>query len=351
MDSLRDDSPRDDSRNGRARGVAFALLSAVGFSTLGIFAELLYGRGFSVQQTLAWRFTFSAAFLALLLFFRAKAARLRGTARHSAFIPRKRLLSIVLLGLLGFSPQAGLYFFTVKLLDPGITSMLLYLYPSFVLIISLIFLKRKPVRTQVAALVLSLSGCLLTFFRSGAYPAGGLALGVLVAVAYAAYLVSSERILAGIDSVAATAVIMASAAVVYWIWVLVKGDPVKAPSDPGTWLAVAGVALVATVLPITTLFSAIKLIGASDTSLASTIEPVCTVALSLLILGEKITIAQGIGGALILAGVATLHFATVPAARPAAVPASVPVPGQGRNSPNGLSSPSSKSPGSSDGRA
>lgn len=293
----------------RRTGVALALLSATGFSTLGIFAELLYARGFSVPQTLAWRFTFAASFLAIVLAVRARSGSRSGSRPRAPLIPKGRLRALVLLGFFGFAPQAGMFFLTIRLLDPGITSLLLYLYPSFVLLLSMVFLRRRPTAGQGVALVLSLVGCLLTFFRAGRYPVAGLALGVLVAVAYAGYLVWGEKVLAGVDPVAATAVIMSCAALVYWAMVMVSGGAVRVPPDLAAWGAVAGVAVVATVLPITTLFAAIGRIGASDASLASTIEPVMTVLLSAVLFGERLSLPQAIGGALILAAVATLHFA------------------------------------------
>lgn len=305
------------ARRSKGPGVLLALVSASGFSTLGIFAKALYGRGYSVQQTLAWRFSFAAAFLALFLALRALKTSFRQATSGAkgipgspglSGVPSRRVLPLILLGLLGFAPQAGMFFLTVKLLDPGITSLLLYLYPSFVLVFSIFMFRRRPSRAQVLALALSMSGCLLTFFRVGDYPVTGLALGVFVAFAYAAYLVWSERVLAGLDPFSATAVIMGCAAAIYWIWTFASGERIMVPSGLSAWTEVAGVALLATVLPIVTLFAAIKRIGASDTSLASTVEPVFTVALSAAIFGETLTLPQAAGGMLILTAVAILHF-------------------------------------------
>ncbi len=290
----------------QAAGVSLALASAAGFATLGLFAKLLYARGFTPVQALAWRFTIAAAALWLWLL-------LSGTLRARA----RKTRTLVLLGLFGFAPQAGLFFFTVRILDPGITSLLLYLYPAFVILFSLAFLGRKPGKLQLAALALSLAGCVLTFWKSGSYPALGLALGVLVAVAYGAYLVVGEKALEGADSVYATAVIMAVSALVYWTASLAQGAPVI-PRDAVTALAAVGVALVASVLPIVTLFASIKRIGASEASLVSTLEPVLTVALSALILGERLGAFQIAGGVLIVAAVVVMN--SKPARAPGGAP-------------------------------
>ena len=325
------------------RGILLAFASAAGFSTLSLFAKLIYAEGFSVQQTLAWRFTLASVFLIALLFIRHRmtAGRIRPTSndsthrhptpseaatrRHTASksqvhpsgndvfrvfgIPRERFIPLILLGLFGFAPQAGPFFLTVKILDPGITGLLLYLYPSFVVLFSFLFLKKKPAKIQILALALSLCGCALTFFKAGRYPVIGLALGAFVALAYAAYLVAGEKVLAGLDPFGATAVIMMVAAVVYWTFVLFSGIPPRAPRSLVSILGFLGVFLISTVLPITTLFMAMQRIGAADTSLVSTVEPVFTLIMSALIIGERLGIPQLAGGALILCAVILLRFA------------------------------------------
>jgi drug/metabolite transporter (DMT)-like permease len=280
----------------------FALVSAAGFSTLGVFAKLIYSEGFSVPQALAWRFTIASAILWAII---GVASRKEATRRPPL---GARLVPVMLLGLFGFAPQAGLYFVTLKFLDPGITSLLLYLYPSFVILFSLVLFRTKPNKVQVLSLVLSLSGCAITFFRPGEYPLVGLALGAFVAVAYGAYLVAGERVLAGVDPIRATAVIMLEAAVAYWSIAAATG-PLRAPTTPQTLAGVIGIALFATVLPITTLFASMRLIGAANASLVSTLEPLLTVALSAAVLGERLGVAQALGGALILAAVVALRFA------------------------------------------
>ncbi len=288
----------------RARGILLALVSAAGFSTLGLFAKLIFSEGFSVQQALAWRFTVASAILWCIV-----AATSRTRARRPPV--GKKLLAMLLLGFLGFAPQAGMYFVTVSILDPGIAGLLLYLYPSFVILISLLVFRKRPNRIQALSLVLSLGGCALTLFRPGNYPIVGLALGAGMALFYASYLIVSERVLEGVDPIRATALIMLAAAVIYWLITFATGTA----KLPGTVSAIVGILCVgsiATVLPITTLFAAMARIGASDTSLVSTLEPVLTIVLSALIIGERLGTAQAVGGCLILAAVLVLRFEPAP---------------------------------------
>lgn len=285
-------------------GIAFALISALGFSTLGIFAASLYAVGFSVPQTLAWRFTIASAFLWVVLGFR-KALRPEiqvGGKGKNAF------RNLMLLAFFGFTPQAGLFFLAVKMLAPGISSLLLYLYPAFVLLLSAIFFRRQPTKGQLIALTMSFLGCIVTFFSPGDYPLAGLLLGVFVAITYSGYLVFGEKVLAGFDSIFSTAVIMSVAAIFYWTLILVAGLPTRLPAGFSEWLPIVGIALVATVWPITTLFVAMKKAGAANVSLLSTIEPVSTVFLSALLLGETLTMNRLWGGLFIIGGVVALRL-------------------------------------------
>ncbi|HPE36882.1 MAG TPA: EamA family transporter [Spirochaetales bacterium] len=280
----------------RAAGVGLALVSATSFATLGLLAKFVYAEGFSVPQALAWRFTIAASALWLWLL-------ARGGWKRSA----RDYRSALLLGALGFSPQAGLYFLTVRHLDPGLASLLLYLYPAFVVGLSALVFGERPRSRQLAALILALAGCVLTLGARGSYPVIGYVFGVAVAASYAAYLVAGERVLARLDPVFATTCVMTAAALVYWVVTLIDGST-RLPSGPGSVFGLLGLAMLATVLPIVTLFAAIKAIGASDASLVSTVEPLVTIALSAVFLGERLSAVQLAGGAFILAGVLALNL-------------------------------------------
>jgi len=300
-------------RSGTAQfGFIMALISAISFSTLGIFAKMLYAVGFSVTSALAWRFIIAATFLWIVVFIRGRlqkpCAQLGGAGRTAHDVTaRARFFRVFLLGLLGFSPQAGLFFLTVKILDPGITSLLLYLYPSFVFLISFLLKRQKPGRVQSFALLLSLVGSVLTFWQAGSYPPVGMALGIVVAISYALYLVAGESILRHVDSLWATAVIMTAAALVY-LCISIGGGTFIVPASLRQVILLFCIALLATVLPIVTLFVAMQRIGARDTSIISTVEPVCTNIFSTMLFGELMTGRRILGGSLILAGVLVLNL-------------------------------------------
>jgi len=141
---------------------------------------------------------------------------------------------------------------------------------------------------------------------SGAQPDGidPLGVGVLLfaAVVYAGYITVSRVVLDEIDAATLTAHVVPAAALTFVGFGLVRGS-LFVPTTGVQWGVVVGVAIVATAVPILAFFTAIASIGASRTSVVSTFEPVFTVALGALLLGEVVTLATVVGGAAVLAGV------------------------------------------------
>jgi drug/metabolite transporter (DMT)-like permease len=83
----------------------------------------------------------------------------------------------------------------------------------------------------------------------------------------------------------------------------------REPRFPGvwwSWVALGAIALVSTVVAILAFFAGLKRVGPSVASIASTLEPVVTVALAWMLLGESLAPIQLAGGALVLASAASL---------------------------------------------
>jgi len=85
------------------------------------------------------------------------------------------------------------------------------------------------------------------------------------------------------------------------LWRVTHGLPVAIPHDAAGAIPVALIALVSTVLSITTLMIGLKWLGASLTSVLSTFEPVVSVVLGALVLNEAVSALQALGGAIVIA--------------------------------------------------
>ena len=273
----------------RLVGVLLIIISAATFGSLAIFGRFAYAAGMDTVTLLFLRFSFAALFMAALLILRRETW------------PRGIMLAkLAGMGAIGYVGQSFSYLSAIKYASAGLVALLLYLYPTFVAILSVIFLKDRLSRRKIIALVLATLGAGLT-----ANPQGGQWTGVLLAIAsaviYSVYIVIGAGIMQQVSAVQSAVIIFASAGMVYGGFTALQGP--HWPTSAGGWWIIVGIVIIATVIPVVTFLAGLKRIGPTDASLLSTLEPVVTVLLAVLLLDEKLPVISIIGGALILSAV------------------------------------------------
>ncbi|HVM05454.1 MAG TPA: DMT family transporter [Acidimicrobiales bacterium] len=277
----------------RAAGVVLIAVSAASFGAMAVFARLAYDDGADVTAVLFLRFAIAAPLMALLM-------RLRGLAW-----PRGRLLAgLAAMGGLGYVGQSLSFFTALTKASASLVALLLYAYPAIVTVLSVLVLGERLTRPRVAALGVALAGAVLTIGPELSGEPLGVVLGASAAVIYSAYILVGSRLTPRSGALPASAVIMAAAAAVYAGVVAVQRPAF--PATAGSWAAVVAIALVSTVVAITTFFAGMARLGPTDASTLSTLEPVVTVVLAALVLDERLSAAQLVGGLLILAAVVVL---------------------------------------------
>ena len=269
------------------------LVSAAGFGTLGVLGELAAAAGLSIPTVLAFRFLLATLVVWLVLGARGRLHLLRGRA----------LAVGVALGAVGYAVMSGLFFWGLEFMTAGLVGIVRYTYPVFVVGAAAVRLDEPVTRRTVASLGTALAGVALV---TGADPAGadsrGIAVVLAAAVVYAGYITASRSALATVDPQVLTAHVLPGAAASYLVVGTATGR-LAAPATDYEWALVAAIAVVATALPIFTFFAGLRRIGASNASIVSTAEPVITLLLGAAVLGEPITPATVVGGALVLGGV------------------------------------------------
>lgn len=272
-------------------GVAFIVASACAFGALGIFARFAYAGGTNVTGLLAVRFVIAASVLTVLML-----------ALRRPW-PRGRVLAVALgMGAIGYVGQSLSYFSALNYAAVGLVGLLLYAYPTLVCLLSAIFLGERLTARKIALLAASFAGLAL-MLGGGSGTATGIALGLAAAFIYSIYIIVGARELGGTDSLGVTTVISLAAAAVFVASALVT--PMQLPGAWWSWIAAAGLALF-TVIAMLTFFAGLKRVGPSVASIVSTMEPVVTVALAWLILGETLEPVQLLGGTLVLAAASRL---------------------------------------------
>jgi drug/metabolite transporter (DMT)-like permease len=290
----------------RLTGAGLIAVAAIGFSGKAIIVKLAYRYGVDAVTLLALRMVFSAPFFLLLALWAGRGANQEPLARAD-------VRNIVILGLIGYYLSSYFDFLGLQYITAALERLLLFVHPTFVLLLSALLFKRPITRRDVIAIVLSYLGIALVFGHDLATQPGNVALGafwvLLSALLYAAYLIGSGRLVGRVGSVrfASYAGLVSSIGVVTHY--LVTRDAMLIVSQPAAvyWLSLL-MAIVSTVLPIVLMSEGIRRIGASHASIIGSIGPISTIALGAIFLGEQITAFQVSGAALVLAGVLAISL-------------------------------------------
>jgi drug/metabolite transporter (DMT)-like permease len=200
--------------------------------------------------------------------------------------------------------QSFCYFSTLHHATAGLTALLLYLYPALVTLVSAALGRQRLTWSKAALAGLSLLGILLTVAGDLGGSAAGLGFGVGSAVIYTGYILVGEGVIPRVGAIAASTVVMLAAAAVYACAALAAGP--QWPTQVSGWLAVVGIALVATVIPIIGFFAGMQRLGAADAATLSTLEPVVTLLLAFVFLNETLAPVQLLGAGAVVAAVALL---------------------------------------------
>ncbi len=266
------------------------VVSAAAFGVMPILARYAFASGTEPFTVLFLRFTSAT----LVMFGLCIALRVR--------FPRgKALLALIGLGAVLYVGQALCYFVAITLVPTSLVALVLYLYPGIVAAGEAALYKVRITPVKAIALALALCGAVLMIgvVRGGSLP--GILLSIGAAVIYAVYILAGDRTMKSADPLAATTVVIASAAAVYAVIALVRG-----PVWPGTtagWVAIGGLSLVSTVIAIGAFFAGLRIIGPTSSATISALEPAVAATLSFVLLGEHVTALKIVGAVLILAAV------------------------------------------------
>jgi drug/metabolite transporter (DMT)-like permease len=269
--------------------VALTALSAAFFGSLAVYGKFADRMGISTTELLAVRFGVAAVILWVV-----------AVARREKLWWGRRTVGLALMGLL-YVGQAAAYFTSLKTVPAAVTSILLYVYPVIVMLLAALFLGERLTRIRVAALVLAGAGVFAVvdpLSAHGSIDTAGLLFGLATAAIYATYILTGRVLLRDVPAVVATAVIATTAGITLTV-AGVAGGQMHALTAGGYALA-GSMAVVATAVPATLFLAGLARIGATRAAIISTLEPVTTVVLAALLLGEALGGVRLAGGAVVL---------------------------------------------------
>lgn len=300
-------------------GFGLVIGSAFCYSMLSIFGKIALGLGLPLLPLLATRFVLGAVILWAWVLLAAP------YRRALARVPRSRALGLLAWGIIGFSGQSALFFLALERIPASLTEVLLYTCPAFLALMLWGITRRRPAGSRLLAIVLALAGTWLCAGPvDGVVDPRGAVLATLSGFWYAAFLIWMHRLTPGIPGAISGAYIITGAACAFSIASLAAGGGFLVPRSAAAWGSVLGIVLSATVFGFVLFVAGVKRVGPQVASVLSTFEPLGTLFLATLFLGERLLAAQWAGAALIIG--AAFILASTAAAENRPRPADAPLP-------------------------
>ncbi len=278
-------------------GPVLVMVSAAGFGSMALFARIDYAEGMSTSALLAWRFALAAVVLGVWV-----------TVGGRQLPKGRDLIGFILLGVL-FAALAWCYFAALRYASSGMVALMVYTYPVMVAVLAALLGLDRFGMAERLALVVCGGGLVMLLGQAaqGGQPAG-IALALLSGCLYAIYILIGSRFATGTDPLGSTFVVVSASALVHGVLAQWQGGLTPPHSLQG-WAALLALAGFSSVVAVAAMLMGLRRIGPTLTAIVSTLEPVVTVALGMLFLGETLSPSSWFGSLLVLGAAIGLAIA------------------------------------------
>jgi drug/metabolite transporter (DMT)-like permease len=296
-------------KNALLAGFLISFTGAILFSTKAILVKLAFRQTHTDALTLlTLRMLLSLPFYLLAALW---GSRREGNVRMS----RQQWCWVIVLGLLGYYLSSFFDFVGLQYISAGLERLILFLYPSFAVLINAMLFRQKIGRVQYWALALSYAGIGIAYFGELKIDTGnpdfywGSFLVFLCAITYACYLSGTGRMIPLLGAAKFTTYSMLTATLAVLLHFFLRqtlGGHAPLPTGAGSgalWGYGILLALVATVIPSFMLSAGMRRIGANNAAIVTSVGPVSTILQAHFFLGDKIFAEQIVGTVLVIIGV------------------------------------------------
>jgi len=289
-------------------GFLISFSGAIIFSTKAILVKLAFRHEHTDGLTLLMlRMLLSLPFYVIAAFW---GSRKEGNVRMG----RRQWFFVLLLGLLGYYLSSFFDFIGLQYISAGLERLILFLYPSFSVLINAVVFRQKMSQVQFWALALTYLGIGIAYFGELRIDTGnpnfywGSFLIFLCSITYAFYLSGTGRMVNVVGAAKFTtySMLAATGAILlhYFTRQAVRGaELLPLSGGMGLWEYGLLLALVATVIPSFMLSAGMKIIGPNNAAIVTSVGPVSTILQAHFLLGDPIFVEQVIGTMLVIAGV------------------------------------------------
>lgn len=287
-------------------GLIIAVCAAFLFSTKPIFIKYLYSLGMEPLPLMWLRMMLALPVYIVVGIFASKSLISQPTAGQC--------LTAAGIGLLGYYLASYLDLLGLQYVSAQFERVILYAYPSFVVIIGGLFFAQPLGRRIILPLVLTYGGLVLMYAQDmqltelaeAKKHQWGVMLILASALSFSLYILFSKKAISTMGSVLFTSIAMGAAALATALHQGVENSLQLPQLSSNAWIGVFALTLLATVLPSFLTSEAIKRIGPAKASMTGTLGPVATTIMAIVWLDEGFSLISLAGMALVILGVSRL---------------------------------------------
>ncbi len=289
------------------RGVALVLAGSIFSSSKAVIIKLAYRHGIDASSLLTLRMLIALPFFLGLAFWSWQRTTVRPTPKEWG--------SLAVVGCLGYYLASLFDFIGLEYITAGLERLIVFAYPTLVVLLGWVIWRRKISAVQWLALVLTYAGILLALTGDVVIPEQrilwtGAFWVFLCALAYALHLLGSEWMLPRLGVMLFSSLAMLFAAAGVLLHALLQPNPVVLTGWPSELYQLAALlTVITTILPPYLMSAGIQRMGAGNAAILGSIGPVSTLVLAWWFLEEKLSVLQLAGAAIVLLGVGLVSYA------------------------------------------
>ena len=280
-------------KNKKLLGTLCGIGAAICYGTNPIGARL-YDEGMAPSTVLFWRFGLAWVIIAIVMLLR----------KEEIGVSKKEFAMLSALGLLFLASSLTLYV-SFQMMDVGVASTLLFVYPVLTAAIMTLFFKERLTWATVSAIALSFFGVMLLYWSpdGGRLSAAGVVLVLLSALTYAIYIIVMNRAHLEMSSFKINFYVLIYCCLGNMAMSLCTGQGLQLPATSTSWFYVVWLAIVPAILDLVMMVYAAKYIGSTPTAIMGALEPLTAVLIGIFLFGEVFTLRLAFGIILIFSAV------------------------------------------------
>ncbi len=281
-------------------GVFLGIIGIVLFSSKAVMVKLAYQYEVDAISILLIRMLFSFPFYIII-------AYLYRNQNNEVVIKNKDYVWVIFFGFIGYYLASYFDFVGLTYIKASLERIILFLYPTIVLLLNRLFLKQPITKLQTGAIALTYLGIVIAFWDEVAISGTDTYFGgffiLLSAITYASYLVGSGWLIPKFGVIKFTAYAMIISCICVFIHYSIISEVDLFSFSWQVYFLGFLIAVFATVIPSFLVSASIKIISSSNFAIVAGIGPISTIILAAIFLHETLTLLQLFGALIVIIGI------------------------------------------------